>query len=286
MTTQTEPSPSEATEILAQLAEAGLAPGNAEEAPLTLPDMDRPAEIVQRPSQAEYSPDTISITGESGATDEFNLAMVASELDKAGWVYVYFNIQESPRYGDRSVVNRNMLPAQLKKRDPDTGRLAFNIRDPGVRPKVGAYKCWLHAEHEMRVITDTFGFAPCRKATMPSEYEAEQHTMHKHSREYAALEARRTRMEREEDRKLQRQLIEVTAGSLGVSLNQDAPVATASAPVAEPPAVEPQAEEFTDACGKCGEAFSAPTGGKLAARKSAHTRMKHPRQKNRRKKRR
>ena len=61
-----------------------------------------------------------------------DMTMTTSQLQSAGWVYVYDTVT-----ADRSVVNRNMLPQQLQKQRPD-GSYVFSTRKPeGIEIIVG-----------------------------------------------------------------------------------------------------------------------------------------------------
>ena len=72
---------------------------------VALEEMLRDAEDAAEPGDM-VSGQIISQNGE--------MTMTTSQLQSAGWVYVY-----DTRTADRSVVNRNMLPQQLQKLRPD-----------------------------------------------------------------------------------------------------------------------------------------------------------------------
>ena len=171
-------------------------------------------EVVQRAGEHNISVgmETSIITGESqsGLIDEFRGAMTAYEVTSAGYLRV-FDI----RTGDASLVNREMLLAQLRKTCNDEndsewfGKRIFSARRSDVINwrKPGTLKCWLHADHVMRPVCDELGLPVCRKATMYSEFDVNNHVRNRHSREYAQLEERRERLEREEDRQAQRDMM-------------------------------------------------------------------------------
>lgn len=147
------------------------------------------------------------------ADAEVPAPMVASALESAGYTYVY-----NTRTGDRSLVNNNMLPAQLRKR-LDDGTRAFSLQPPaGVTPVHGAFRCALHPEQralEAEALGfaanrfDTMGLPTCPKANLTSEFEVSQHMQHRHKREWAAIEDMRARKEREEARAAQQALLSI-----------------------------------------------------------------------------
>jgi len=182
MTTNTDDS----RQILQELAEAGVTPSDqATKGPKESPSGEGkigPGETVIR-----------------GPDLDFPLG-ITSNLAEAGYTTVFYADKSSPRYGEPSTVNLNMLPSQLQKRVPGTGQRAFTTTDPGVRPKQGTLKCWLHKDHSMRDVCDSFGFVFCNKQNITSEYEVTEHVRRRHSREFAAMEDKRRRAEYEEER--------------------------------------------------------------------------------------
>ena len=136
--------------------------------------------------------------------------MVAREVTSAGYVTIYDRVT-----GDPSIVNRNMLPNVLKKKNPETGSLVFTLRDPGFRPKQGTYKCDLHKESPLREKFDELGVPTCRKSNLKTEWDKMRHMQRRHSQESAAFKEDEYRAEREEekafkaeDRAFQKKLLE------------------------------------------------------------------------------
>lgn len=136
--------------------------------------------------------------------------MMVREVSSAGYTMVYDRIT-----GDPSLVNRNMLPTVLQKKDPDTGKLVFTLTDPGVRPPEGLVKCRLHLDDPDRLHWAEVGFPTCRKSNLRTPYELTRHMARRHPSENAVIkeeEAReeRHRLDREriEDREFRRILLE------------------------------------------------------------------------------
>ena len=96
------------------------------------------------------------------------ITMTASELQSAGYVYVYDN-----RTGDRSVVNRNMLEQQLNKTRED-GSYIFTTQKPPFERVYGTVKCILHKDDPTGKPTTGWDLPCVRKTTLPqrtiSEY--------------------------------------------------------------------------------------------------------------------
>ena len=149
-------------------------------------EMMRDAEMAEEPGDLKAGK-VISATAD--------MTMSTSELQSAGYVYVYDN-----RTGDRSVVNRNMLQQQLGKQRED-GSFAFSTRKPeGINPARGTLKCFLHEDDPNREKYDRMGIIRCRKSNFFSEMDRERHLRFRHPRAYATLESERTRNEREAER--------------------------------------------------------------------------------------
>ena len=131
------------------------------------------------------------------------MTMTTVELQTAGWVYVY-----DTQTGDRSVINRNMLPQQLEKKRPN-GTYVFSTRKPeGVTLARGTLKCFLHEDDPNRENYDRMGFVRCTKSNFISELDRSRHMRTRHPRAHATLENERVREEREEERLERRALTE------------------------------------------------------------------------------
>lgn len=105
----------------------------------------------------------------------------------------------------------NMLAKTLKKQR--NGKPAFVYVPPG-EPVPGKYvtgqvKCWLHPEHERRGMFDAIGLQAivCNSGKLASEYDATQHMQHRHRREYGVIRDHLDRIERDEERAFQREML-------------------------------------------------------------------------------
>ena len=153
---------------------------------VALEEMLRDAEDAAEPGDM-VSGQIISQNGE--------MTMTTSQLQSAGWVYVY-----DTRTADRSVVNRNMLPQQLQKLRPD-GSYVFSTRKPeGIEPIVGDLNCPLHADDPNREKHDRMGLVTCTKTGFMNEFNRDRHLRSRHPRAYSTLENERVREEREAER--------------------------------------------------------------------------------------
>jgi len=124
-----------------------------------------------------------------------DMTMTTSQLQSAGWVYVYDTLT-----ADRSVVNRNMLPQQLQKQRPD-GSYVFSTRKPeGIVLMHGKLKCFLHDDEPNREQYNSMGLVHCTKSNLLTELDRERHMRYRHPRAYATLENERVREDREADR--------------------------------------------------------------------------------------
>ena len=146
----------------------------------------RDAEIAEEPGDMKAG----KVLGSSGG-----LTMTASELQSAGWVYVY-----NVRTGDRSMVNRNMLEQQLQKTFDD-GTYAFSTKKPdGVIPRNGNLKCLLHADDPNRDEYDRMGLPRCNKANLVAQHDLKMHMEKRHRREWASIDGQIQEEERLRDR--------------------------------------------------------------------------------------
>ena len=149
-------------------------------------EMMRDAEIAEEPGELKPG---VAIGQSDGMT------MTTSELQSAGYVYVY-----NTKTGNRSVINRNMLQGQLEKRHEDDS-FAFSTRKPeGVITPVGTLNCFLHASNPSREKYNRMGLVTCTKEGFFNEMDRERHLRFRHPRAYATLESERTRADREAER--------------------------------------------------------------------------------------
>lgn len=170
-------------------------------------------ELLAMVAAAEVAPEPRSMrTGtvvDDGSGNVAGVPMATAEMTTAGHVYVYHT-----ETGDRSIVNLNMLPAQLQKRLP-TGKSAFSIA-PTVKPRVNTVKCLLHADDPNRALHDELGLPVCPKSNLPNVFHRRRHMEHRHSAELAAIKELEDQTEREANRRFQRELL-TAASSRGVA---------------------------------------------------------------------
>ena len=164
------------------------------------------------------------------SSDAFPIDVQIASLESAGYVYVYDTAD-----GERSVVNRNMLEAQLSKLRPDGTRFFTTVK-PAFEPVRGTLKCLLHKDDPERWQYDIWGFAVCNKSNLVSEFQVTRHVQVRHRMEWQTISDDRERKEKEEERNFQRQLLGA-ATRTGVQ-----------------PEVAVSAEARFDTCG-CGEGY-------------------------------
>ena len=137
------------------------------------------------------------------------MPMVVSSVTSAGYTYIY-----DTRTGDRSMTNRNMLPAQLKKTRADGSRV-FSVVKPAIEPVTGTILCLLHERAPDREQYAKLGFATCPKANLISQFHLERHMKKTHRLEWAAIEDARVKAEKAEDRAFQRDILSGRRGGKG-----------------------------------------------------------------------
>ncbi len=163
-------------------------------------EMLRNAKGVELPSELSVNP----VVHKGDATQP--APMTVKELSSAGYVYVW-----DTRSFERIPILYYMLPSKLRQRRED-GSFRFTTTDPKQMPKRGNVHCMLHSDNENRKHYDELGFRVCQKENIRNAYELTRHMQLKHSKEWATIEQERIKKEREEDRQLQRLLIQ---GQLG-----------------------------------------------------------------------
>ena len=137
----------------------------------------------------------------SSGDGEYKPPMIITDLSTAGWVLIYDTETREP-----SLCNRNAVPSQLKELRPN-GLSVFTLLKPKEGPWRGDIKCFLHADQPDRARLDDLGFPTCRKATLPNVYQAGLHAEYKHRNEWAAVKEEKEREQADEDRLIQRELL-------------------------------------------------------------------------------
>jgi hypothetical protein len=139
------------------------------------------------------------------ATSEVPLSMSVSELQTAGYSYIY-----DRRNGAQSKTNNNMMQEQLEKRD-ETGARIYTTVKPDIEPAQGTLKCILHKDKPDREHYDAMGLATCNKANLTSEYQVNRHMQNRHPMEWATISEENERIERETERAFQRAMMEAVS---------------------------------------------------------------------------
>lgn len=144
------------------------------------------------------------VAPESGVrldTSEPLTEMSPTKMQSAGYVYIY-----DTRTGDRSVCNRNMLPAHLGKKRPD-GSLVFTTAKRLPTPRGGTLKCMLHPDNPNRYHYDALGLATCPKANLTSPYQVQRHMQKRHKMEFATIKEEQDREEKARNLKMQEAIL-------------------------------------------------------------------------------
>lgn len=172
--------------------------------------MAQDTEIIEEMQQAEAAPEP-GMEGLKEGIKESNkdFPIVNTEegtkikwLSSAGYVYVWDN-----RTGERSTINRNMLPTQLKKRRPDSSRI-FTTIDPKIPVQRGNLKCMLHSDNPERKKYEHIVFTTCRKENLTNPYQVRRHMQKRHPQEWAAIQEEIERKEKEEEKELRRAVLQ------------------------------------------------------------------------------
>ena len=195
------------------------------------PTQNNIAELISLAEKAA-EPGTLNIKQviSNGLDDQ--LPAVITKIESAGYVVVY-----NTKTCEPSLVNRNMLTTQLKKRHKD-GTLAFTTIKPSKKPFRGTLTCMLHPDSPNRPHYNNLGFAVCRKSNLTSPHQVERHMMHRHPQEWATIEKERIQKEKQEDRDFQRSLMENLKGKPEIQPANPESLAASDSTSNKPPAPE------------------------------------------------
>jgi len=169
-------------------------------------DPTEEAIIIEEMAQATKAPEPgtrglKAALGESGVDMPAEAKPRLNWLASAGYTYVWDN-----RTGDRSVINNNMLAAQLKKKRPDGSRI-FTTVDPHIPVKSGNLKCMLHEKNPDRKKYEHIVFTFCRKENLTNPYQVRRHMEKRHPDEWKAIQEEDKRIEKEEEREFRKTLV-------------------------------------------------------------------------------
>lgn len=168
----------------------------------------RDAKITELPSELTKNPVIHRGDGDLAAP------MTVNHISSAGYVYVW----ETDTH-EKVPILYYMLAQKLRQRRPD-GSFRFTTVDPGENPRRGKIKCLLHPEGADREHYDELGFRTCPKANITNNYQLQQHMVKRHPQEWAAIKAERDEAQREEDRQLQRLLLENQLRQSGAEIKE------------------------------------------------------------------
>ena len=200
-----------------------------------------------------------------GGDAELAAPMRISSIDEAAYLWVWH-----VETGARSRVNANMLQSQLSKKLED-GRRAFTTVDPQIPQPKGQVLCRLHADAPDRETWASMGFPTCPAGSLRNEMELDLHMKHRHKSEYGEIMGRAERSEKEEDRMLNRSLLEALVGQAQAAqtiqnIETEAPKRSRRSYNAEPK---------YEQCTECEETFEAKTPQAAKMKLSAHINSTH-----------
>lgn len=197
-----------------------------------------------------------------------------NSLQYKGYVEVW-----DTQTGDKSRQPWWLLWQTMRKRRED-GSLVFTRTDPKIPPDYGQdLFCPLNPAAPPDQRFTGRGFRHCRKKHIPHWDALQSHIQHSHKRAWAAMERARAEREREEDRALQRKVIE-TQQQLMAALTQNAmpapaPEPTPAAATAEPVKIRVDRTN-TRPCPVCGEEFTGAAPIAVSNLINRHMKAAHP----------
>lgn len=153
------------------------------------------AELLEMISKAEEAAEPGDQRGRIVSKDtEDTFASGISTVTSAGYVTIY-----DTKSGVSSLTNRNMLPAQLKKKYEDGTRI-FTVTKPRVKLIQGTLLCYLHSDRPERAKYAAMGLPACKKSNLVASYHLDSHMKHRHKQEWTLLENERIKTLEQDER--------------------------------------------------------------------------------------
>lgn len=212
----------------------------------------KPGEIINRPSGDNPSP------------------MRVGDLRWKGYVEVW-----DTRTGDKSLQPWWLLWQTMRKTREDKSRV-FTRVNPHIAPDHGQdLFCPLNPESPEYSSLKSMGFKACRKKHIPHEDGLMRHVRKSHSRAWEAMDRQRQETERNEDRQLQRDMLQaMTSAAVKGVASETVAVVTETAPVVERATVTLSCE-----LDDCEYVATAETEGKAKTKLAIHQKGKYSKHK-------
>jgi hypothetical protein len=188
-------------------------------------------------------------------------AMIVDEASSAGKSVVY-----DIRNGQASIINNNMLPTQLGKTDPETGKRIFTTRRADAPlVSVGEYLCLLHENHPDREYHESLGLGTCNKSNLRTMLDVRTHTQNRHRSEWAAITESRDQEREDQERKIRELTISQLLPDSG---SED--IVDVTQPVEATPAPEVPDDVWKTSSGTCPECEWTNSAAKARSRTAAY----------------
>ena len=196
----------------------------------------------------------------SNRSDEFTTRLLS--LRHKGYV-PYWNAKtgdynECPKY----------LQWQIGDIKNPNGSTMYTFSNPNITPDYGMdLFCPLNPSSPEYFIVEAMGFPPCPKKHIPHEDGVNAHLQKSHKRAFEALSRDREQSEREEDRELQKQMLQSNQNLIQTLAGQVASQTTTGVVTRPITVTEEKVETIPSAvCDECGRDFTKSTRqGTLAA---------------------
>ena len=137
--------------------------------------------------------------GDGSSEDAWPTDVTVNFTDHMGHGVVYDRQSYEP-----SRVLLSMMPHILKARDGE-GHLIYTRRRPATPPVRGTVKCYLHSDDPERSRYAKMGFPICKKSTLVSDTERENHMKVRHPRAWQTIQAERVEAKEEHRRREDRE---------------------------------------------------------------------------------
>jgi len=169
----------------------------------TLPtETEREAEIQEMLRDAKITELEVGDRVVHRGDSEQPAPMIVNKVTSAGYVYLW-----DTRTFRKTPVLYYMAAKKLRVRRED-GSYRFTLIDPKREPVHGNLLCKLHPDAPDHEHYKELGFRECKKSNITNPYQLQRHMQLKHKQEWAAIKAEEEERKRQEDRELQRALVE------------------------------------------------------------------------------
>jgi hypothetical protein len=161
-------------------------------------------------------PETYLQPGKVDASDEGDLSVDVTSLRFKGYRRVWDTLT------GRMALQPWWLLWQTMQKKREDGSQVFTLEDPHIPPDYGLdLKCPLHVDSPEWPELKSMGFKSCKRIHVPHQDARERHLRSSHKSAYQAIQRLREDRQREEDRQLQKDMLQALTGAAARGVQVD-----------------------------------------------------------------